>query len=279
MKTRSRTRSVRLLAGTIATLLAATVPAFAHDWWLESPVRVAPVGTSIDVAAVVGVAWSGDRVKRDPRRIRRFVAHDAVGERVVEGEPGADPLGTFALRGEGTTVVAFESEPARLFLRAPDFETYLREEGLERIVTLRAQRGHSGRAGIEQYFRCAKALIRTPGAALTDRAIGLPLELVAKGDLTTLAAGGRLEVEVRWQGEPLAGVRVVAVARERPDAPIAACSDAAGRVAFELPAGGRWLVKAVNMVPAPAETRLDWESWWASLTFDAAGFAGATTGS
>lgn len=252
----------------LVALVALALPAAAHDWWLEPLVRDAEIGTKVEVAANVGIAWQGERVRRDPRRIQRFVAHDALGEREVAGEPGADPLGVIALRAAGTTVIAFQSEAARVFLRAPDFESYLREEGLDAIIELRAERGHAERVGLEQYFRCAKALVRTPAAELRDRAVGLPLELVASGDLAALAAGGSLAVELHWRDAPLAAARVVAIERDHPTSPIVARTDAAGKAEFVLPRGGHWLVKAVHMVEAPAATRLDWESWWASLTFD-----------
>jgi len=35
-----------------------------------------------------------------------------------------------------------------------------------------------------------------------------------------------------------------------------------------LPRPGVWLVKVVHMVPAPKDTGADWESLWASLTFE-----------
>ena len=37
---------------------------------------------------------------------------------------------------------------------------------------------------------------------------------------------------------------------------------------FDLTPPGVWLVKAVHMVPAPAASGADWESLWASLTFE-----------
>ncbi len=265
---------------TALLLLSAIVTsrASAHDWWLEAATSSTPVGSEVAVTATVGVAFQGDRVTRDPRRIRRFVALDAQGEQAVGGEPGSDPLGRFVVRAEGTTTLVFESEPARLFLRAPEFERYLKEEGLDAIVAQRAQRGESQKMGLEQYTRCAKALVRTPGAPLLDRAVGLPLELVALGDLAPLAAGGKLALTVQWRQTPLAGVNVVALERDHRDAPITACSDEHGRVELALPHGGFWLVKCVHMAPAPAETRLDWESFWASLTFEVPGMASVTGG-
>lgn len=257
----------------LLALLALLAPvASSHDWWLEPERTSAVRGESIAVAAKVGVAFAGERVARDPKRIRRFVALDAAGERPVAGAPGADPFGALELQRDGTTLLAYESEPARVYLRAPEFEAYLVEEGLEAIVAARAERGESSKMGLEQYVRCAKALLRTPDAPLEDRVAGLPFELVAAGDLAPLAAGGTLVVDVRFRGEPLAGVRVVALERDHRDAPVAARSDANGRVELPLPQGGFWLVKAVHMArlegAVAAETRLDWQSWWASLTFE-----------
>ena len=44
-------------------------------------------------------------------------------------------------------------------------------------------------------------------------------------------------------------------------------SDADGRVAFRVHSGGMWLIKAVHMIPAAAGSDAQWESLWASLTF------------
>ena len=45
-------------------------------------------------------------------------------------------------------------------------------------------------------------------------------------------------------------------------------SDKSGRVTLNLPKNGVWMIKSVQMVPAPAGTDADWESMWASLTFE-----------
>ena len=73
---------------------------------------------------------------------------------------------------------------------------------------------------------------------------------------------------ILYEGKPLAGALVKAIALEDPDNTLSARSDAQGRVAFVLVRKGVWLVKAVHMAPAPPETGADWESLWASLTFE-----------
>jgi len=41
-------------------------------------------------------------------------------------------------------------------------------------------------------------------------------------------------------------------------------------VKLTLDREGAWMVKCTHMVAAPAETGMDWESLWASVTFDVA---------
>ena len=82
----------------------------------------------------------------------------------------------------------------------------------------------------------------------------------------TLAGGGELPVRLLYQGKPLAGALVMALQRGRPDK-VTARSDSRGRALLKLDRPGFWLVKAVHMIPAPADAGADWESLWASLTF------------
>ena len=39
-------------------------------------------------------------------------------------------------------------------------------------------------------------------------------------------------------------------------------------IIFNLPKNGVWLIKSVQLIPAPAGSDADWESLWASLTFE-----------
>jgi uncharacterized GH25 family protein len=68
-----------------------------------------------------------------------------------------------------------------------------------------------------------------------------------------------------FRGKPIANVLVVALNK---DETVHGRTDAKGRVALRLTRPGMWLIKAVHMEPAPAGAEVDWESWWASITFD-----------
>jgi uncharacterized GH25 family protein len=99
----------------------------------------------------------------------------------------------------------------------------------------------------------------------------LRLELVAETSPKKLRPnrGGPLPVRLVYEGKLLAGALVVAMNRDEPEKPISSRTDRSGRVLLALPRGGVWLVKAVHMIPAPAASGADWESLWASLTFEA----------
>ena len=138
---------------------------------------------------------------------------------------------------------------------------------------MRAKRGQSAAGAKEVFSRCAKSLLAVGGGsgAGWDRVFGERLELVAEKDPYTLTGGGELPVRLLYEGKPLAGVLVVALQRDRAGAKVSARTDAKGHVRLKLDRAGLWLVKAVHMSPAPAETGADWESFWASLTFEAPG--------
>ena len=120
----------------------------------------------------------------------------------------------------------------------------------------------------EIFSRCAKSLVLAgpPNQTQADRRLGFTLELVAERNPYASARGGAsgaLDVQDR----PMAGALVVAMnrlnpARSSPPAPtpMAGCDSACAQ-------GGMWLVKAVHMFPAPAGSKADWASFWASLTF------------
>jgi uncharacterized GH25 family protein len=263
----------------IALLLPAA--ATAHDYWLLPDRFAAPAGEAIAVAHRVGTGWPGETLPRDPARIVRFALVDSLGDRTIEGEPGADPAGTIALRRPGIALAVYRSRPSPVRLEAEAFESYLRDEGLDRVIAARAAHGESQQPGIEIFSRNAKAMLVAPGATgeaqRWRRPVGLTLELVPETDPRPLAAGGRFVLRLLYRGQPLAGALVKAYPKDGNERRLSARTDAQGRVRFVLPEGGIWLISAVHMIDAPAASGARWESLWSSLTFDAG--AGSTSGS
>jgi uncharacterized GH25 family protein len=246
------------------------VPALAHDFWIEPTSFHPQVGETVGLALRVGQNFHGDPVPRMNESIEKFIAVSASGERNVEGIAGRDPAGIVRVAGPGYVVVGYRSRPKALELPADDFERYLQEEGLEKVIEARAARGDSRKPSREIYSRCAKAILDVGGAGSSgsDRALGLRLELVP-GKSPKEAGGGRsFPVRLFYERKPLSGALVVAIREGDPEKPQSARTGPDGGVAFALEPGGVWLVKTVHMVPAPASSGADWESLWASLTFE-----------
>ena len=271
-RTGSRLRHLGNVAA-LAAFLGAAPPLQAHDLWIE-PTSFSPKpGQVVGAHLRVGVDLLGDPVPRIPALVNQFVVADSFGRRAVPGRDGADPAGVLRVARPGLHIVGYHSNASRVELPAEKFNAYLQEEGLDAIVADRARRGESSNPARELFYRCAKSLLSSgpPSEAEIDQLLGFPLELVAERNPYALPAGEELSVRLLYQGQPLAGALVVAMNRSSPAARLALRSDAEGRVRLPLRPGGMWLVKAVHMVAAPAGAEAEWASYWASLTFGAAG--------
>lgn len=254
----------------LLTLLLASSALQAHDFWIEPSTFTPAAGQRVAVRLRVGEHFRGDPVPRNLERMERFAVLGDSGELPVEGVPNTDPAGHVSFKSPGLQLLVYDSDRALIELVGPKFEEYLKEEGLTGISALRAERGQSAAGAKEVYSRCAKTLVAVRGnsSGKHDRIAGLPLELVPEKNPYALTGGGELPVRLLYQGKPLEDVLVIALQKGRAGEAASARTDWKGRVALRLDRPGAWLVKAVHMVPAPKETGADWESFWASLTFE-----------
>lgn len=238
--------------------------ALAHDLWIEPSSFRPVVGERIAVALRFGQNLEGEPVPRIPPLIDKFV----LGDHPVVGRSGADPAGWVTISRPGLQWIGYQSHAYPMTLDARKFEDYLKEEGLERVIAERKKKGQSSAPGRERFYRCAKSLLAVPGNGTAITPIGQTLELVPHRDPYALRGGEALPVSLTFRGKPIANVLVVAMRKEAPDRAVRARTDAKGRVALRLDGTGFWLIKAVHMEAAAPDAGVDWESWWASMTFD-----------
>jgi len=254
----------------VAAIALSRAPVFAHDVWIEPTTFSPEPGQIVGVRLRVGQDLLGDSLLLDPALVNQFVVVDAAGRRPVVRRVGDDPAGLLRVAMPGLLVIGYRSNPSATELTAEKFNQYLKEEGLDTVAALRARRNETGASGRELFSRCAKSLVLSgsPSEAQGDRLLGFTLELVAERNPYAIRAGQDLPVRLTYQNRPLAGALVVAMNSLNPSEKLAARTDNDGRVRFRLRPGGMWLVKAVHMVQAPAGTNAEWESLWASLTFE-----------
>ncbi len=260
----------RLTVLVLVVFVLGRIDVSTHDLWIEPSTYGPAAGAIVGLRLRVGVDFVGDPVPRDPSLVKQFVFEDESGRRPVVGRDGSDPAGYMRLPAAGVVVAGYHSHPSTVEQTAEKFNQYLKEEGLDQIVALRASRRHTNAGAREIFSRCAKTLVQAgaAGHGRGDRVLGFTLELVAEQNPYTASPNQDLPIRLVYEGRPLPGTLVVAVNRSDPAEKIATRTDKDGRVRLPLRQRGVWLVKAVHMIPAPAGANADWASYWASLTFE-----------
>lgn len=279
---------------TLLTIALASATAHAHDFWIQASSFAPPVNTQVQFDLRVGDDYPGESLPRNPKGFEKFiVVGPGVGgaERAVVGTPGQQPAGAVRFTEPGVYTVGYRSIPTAVEIEAAKFELYLTEKGLKRAKEARAASGATGEPGREVFSRCAKALVTVGSGEAEhskalgegfDRALGMRLELIAVTNPATMTGGGDFTATLVYEGAPREGVLVTAVSATNPTptAKLSAVTDSQGRVSFKLSSPGLWVLNAVEMVPAKPDTKAspkpdatpvakaDWESLWASLTFE-----------
>jgi len=251
----------------IAALLVIAWPAAAHDFWIEPQAFRPKPGTAVPLRLFVGQDFKGDSVPYFPQKFERYIVAGPAGTQPIPGVLGDEPAGAVTPAAPGLYVIGLHTKPDSVSFDTPgEFEQYLLKEGLERNMALHQRRHKAGTKIGESYFRCAKSLIAAgaPGDEV-DRILGFPLELVAE---TSPYRTRTLRLRLLYEGKPLAGALVVAFNKAEPLAKLKARTGDNGHVEFILPRSGVWLVTSVHMIPASFFSGYDWESLWASLTFE-----------
>ena len=239
----------------------------AHDFWIEPESFRPAMGQKVPVHLYVGMDFKGDPAPYIPEWFERYVYVNAQGEKPVPGLPGDDPAGTVPIAAAGLTVIGYRSTKFSVsFDTAEEFEKYLIKEGLERNLELLKGKPSTGKI-TENYSRCAKALVMNGTTATpADRVLGLRIELVA--EKSPYAGNGPVPFRLLYENRPLAGALVIAFNKAAPLDKLKARTDREGRVTFDIKRRGTWLVTAVHMIPAPRGSDAQWESIWASLSFE-----------
>jgi uncharacterized GH25 family protein len=270
---------VKRIAAVVIAVAAQASIAHAHDFWIEPSTFRPAVGQLVSASLRVGQEFEGDPIPRSAQLIDSFTVREGNKEKEVAGFENRDPAGYVRLEQPGLAIIGYRSKPNPLELDAAKFEEFLKLEGLERIIAIRAQRHETAKPDRERFYRFAKSVLnaelpasatgnRQPATAVRfDQPFGYRFEIIPE---TNPCASTPLRVRLLYEGKPLAGALVTAMHRDDAGAHlrIRIRSDKSGRVTFDLPKNGVWLIKAVQMVPAPAGANADWESMWASLTFE-----------
>jgi hypothetical protein len=185
----------------------------------------------------VGENFVGDPLPRQSNNIDRFFVRQNGTDMPIGGANSINPAGLFQRHGETTAMIGYSSN------------------------------GAINATGKERFYRYAKSLLTGTGKSRSAMLpMGFAYEIVPGDDPATAKP---FKGRVLHDGKPLAGALVEALWRDDPTIRLSARSDAQGGFVFALPRPGVWLIKSVHRVRAGFFASYDWDSLWASLTFEA----------
>ncbi len=263
----------------LVSLLAPGSPAAAHEYWLAPSISGGPAGAKWSVAGSVGTGFHGEVRPYVATRVVRFeLRGGAQGKQgpITDLRPqareGDSTWATGTLQGTGGALIAYQSNFAPIELPGPEFDAYLKLEGLEEVRRVRAARIETLEPGRERYRRACKTWI---AGTKSDRGravkpVGMPLEILPQ---QVPGSTDRFAFTVSYLGKPLPAVLVRAwhhpagAPRDSVGRSSEVRTDGKGYGVLLLAGPGEWLVSTVHMVPSADLQMADWESTWASYTF------------
>lgn len=243
----------------------------AHEFWIEPSNFQAELNDRIDVQIFVGEPFRGEKVVRNPLHFSRFQLVNNNSELDIIGLDGKDPAGLLRIKEAGLHFINYVSRQQSNYLEAEEFEDYLIEDGLERIKAIRKQDGTSDQPGRELYSRYAKSIVvvdKSKNSQGYDRILGQTLEIVPEKNPFFLSEKEKMSFLIYFKGEPVEGMLVRAVNKRNPNQILRTRTDSNGRAYFQIDQEGVWLISGVHMMEALDNVEADWESFWASLTFE-----------
>ena len=265
-------RSV-LLASLLVLAMAASLAA--HDLFLKLGNYFVRPESRVRIHVLNGTfSKSENAVARD--RVRDLSLVGPLGIAKLDTSAWSDRGDTSVLTIEtgasGTYVVGASILPRELRLEAKDFNAYVASDGVPDVLAARRQKSELDKPARERYSKHVKAVLQA-GDRRTDAfatALGYPAELIPLENPYTLKVGSSLRVRALVEGTPVANQLVVSGGRTARGARIAPASvrtDSAGVARIRLRSPGLWYVKFIRMAPVEADTTIDYESKWATLTF------------
>ena len=185
---------------------------------------------------------------------------------------------TFDTGGPGTYLIGVSTAARVIPLTAEEFNEYLVHDGIVDLIEQRAAAGKTNDDAAERYSKHVKAVVQV-GDVRSDEwstELGYPAEFVPLRNPYELGVGDDLQVRFLRAGQPVANQLVYAShdghhghdeAGEHVEA-VTTRTDADGVATVPLSGTGRWYVRTIHIVETTTEPEVDYESNWATMTFE-----------
>lgn len=268
----SRFAKPRLSRGLAALLLAAGAPlATAHETWLLPKDFTPPAGQSLEFTLTSGMGFPSLGSGVDRRRITEArLIQDGDEQALVPVGGSAGALELTAIPYGGVACAWVNLQPRVLEIEADeDVEHYLEEIGAPESVCTAWRASRETTAWRESYAKLTRTYLVGSGEADPEpcwhEPTGTRFDIRPMADPTGLEPGDTLELQVLFDGEPLAG-QSVGFVREDEEPRALQRSNEAGRMTVTVGGEGRHMIYATNLRRADGDD-YSWESNFTTLTF------------
>jgi hypothetical protein len=264
---------IAITALSVLAFSAMCTETFAHDLYLLPDHFFVDAGMLLRVALNDGDSFPVSEVSpiiervRDMQIVSLTSKWDVIGLHVA----GNSVEGTVQISPRDGVIATARTIPHAFELPAVDFEKYLKEEGLLDVIAWRRAHGQSNVPGRERYSKYAKALLANGREnEFHTHPVGFSLEFVPEKSPYGLDKGAGMPLRLLYKGMPARNVQVEsswATPDGEANSRIVGRTDAEGRIVVPLGKSGKWRIHAVKMDRCNDTKVADWESSWASLTF------------
>jgi hypothetical protein len=249
--------------------------ALAHDMFIKLDTFFLQPNSAVSVPLLNGTfALSENSITWDRVLDARLVTagkHQTIeeGHWTAEGDTTFIDIRT---GGAGTYVLGASTMYRDFGLSAADFNAYLEHDGIPDVLAARERDGEMDVDVWERYAKHVKAVVQvgdeTSGGWETE--LGYPAEIVPLSNPYELSVGDELAVRCLVDGKPVANQLVIVGGQAGDEAMEARAlrSDDDGVVRFTIDGAGRWYVKFINMARLENDPDIDYESKWATLSFE-----------
>lgn len=267
-----------LLCGLLVILAGASL---AHEFWLQPNKYFYTVRETASIRFQVGEGFKGDNWTGNRSKINQLV-HYTPSEETIDltqtlSEEKGDSL-RLPLREEGTHLVAYQSKNTFISLEADKFNAYLAEDGLSSVMALRRKQQQENKTGNEYYQRSVKTLLQV-GKTITNACLkptGLPLDIIPEENpyavipvLDAKQTVPKVRFRVLFKGKPMQNLLVKVWHTNVGTTIVTDTFRTNNRGWITAPRhSGPYMVSCVYMEPNKADTTAQWQSYWASLTFE-----------
>ena len=267
-------RRWRFLVTVLLCIAAST--AQAHDLFFRMTSFFVPVNASMRMNVLNGTfSTSENSVTRD--RLRDLSVVSPAGRTRADTSlwSATGDTSAFYLRtgGPGTYVVGASLLPREITLSAKEFNEYLETDGVPDVLEARRKAGEMEKGATERYSKHVKSIVQVGADRTGDFAhvLGYPAELIPLDNPYALRARSVLRVRAMVDGKAVPNQLVVWGGRFRNEGRFAqrtARTNADGVAQVRLENAGQYFVKFIHMTPYQGPDKVDYESKWATLTFE-----------